>query len=803
MFFNQIKTACRNLFRYKNYSIFNIAGLAAGIAVCILIAVIIRFETSFDNFHKNKDRLFRVLREYHHPGDNGIFYGAAAPFPLPGVIKKDFPELKKTSAIVSSGDNQIMVLDQSGKTLKKFKEKKGVFAVEPDFFDMFDFKWLAGTAAGSLADPNSAVLTQETAEKYFGDWKQAIGKSIKVDNYFQLKVTGILANVPSNTDFQFKIVTPYSLFTWFAKSTNWSGSTDSHDCYIMMPDGMTKENFDPRLRAFFKKYRSTGDKDELVVQSLSEVHYYDAHSHLNNFLGRTIAKSSLRILWMIAAFILIIACVNFINLATAQAVNRAREVGVRKVLGSGKWQLRWQFLLETLILVLISVSLALIIVAFTIPPVGRILDIPISMGIVYSKEMLLFFLALVIIITPLAGFYPSVLLSGYNPIEALRSGLSLKTTKGISLRRGLVVFQFIIAQGLIIATIIMVRQMNYFNEQSMGFDKEAIIDVTFPGDSASNSKIEYLRSSLHAIAGIKNVSFNSQPPVTDNNNWIDFKYDHALKYNEQYSIMKYVDPDYLKTFGLELVAGRNFSSDTAHEILINERLLQDINVKNPQDALNKQMDIYDVVGPIVGVVKDFHSTGFKDKYSRVIFAPYKRWYGHAGIKLTAVRAPATLKAVESLWNKTFPDYVFEYQFLDASIEVFYKQENQLAQLYKIFAGIAIFLGCLGLYGLASYMSIQRIKEVGIRKVLGASIASIVYLFTKEFIILISIAFLIAAPIAWYFMHNWLQDYAFQINISGWIFIAGGLISILVALATVSYRAIRAAVVNPVNSLRSE
>jgi len=267
--------------------------------------------------------------------------------------------------------------------------------------------------------------------------------------------------------------------------------------------------------------------------------------------------------------------------------------------------------------------------------------------------------------------------------------------------------------------------------------------------------------------------------------------------------MKYVDPDYLKTFGLELVAGRNFSSDTAHEILINERLLQDINVKNPQDALNKQMDIYDVVGPIVGVVKDFHSTGFKDKYSRVIFAPYKRWYGHAGIKLTAVRAPATLKAVESLWNKTFPDYVFEYQFLDASIEVFYKQENQLAQLYKIFAGIAIFLGCLGLYGLASYMSIQRIKEVGIRKVLGASIASIVYLFTKEFIILISIAFLIAAPIAWYFMHNWLQDYAFQINISWWIFIAGGLISILVALATVSYRAIRAAVVNPVNSLRSE
>jgi hypothetical protein len=291
--------------------------------------------------------------------------------------------------------------------------------------------------------------------------------------------------------------------------------------------------------------------------------------------------------------------------------------------------------------------------------------------------------------------------------------------------------------------------------------------------------------------------------VTADNNWVDFKYDHAPKYNEQYSIMKWVDRDYLKTFGLTLLAGRNISSDTAHEIMVNEQLLRYMGMKNPEEALNKQMDIHDVVGPIVGIVKDFHSTGFKDRYSGVIFAPHRRWYNQAGIKLSAVQAPATLKAIESLWNKNFPDYVFEYGFLNESIESFYRQENQLAQLYKIFAGIAIFLGCLGLYGLASYMSVQRIKEVGIRKVLGASIGSIVYLFTKEFILLIAIAFLIAAPLAWYFMNQWLQDYAFRINISWWIFVAGGLTSILVALATVSYRAVRAAVVNPVDSLRSE
>ena len=800
MLFNHFKTAIRSLSRYKAYSIFNIAGLAAGIAVCILIATIIRFETSFDDFHKNKDQLYRVLTEYHH--ENSIQYGDAAPQPLPSVIKNEFPELKKTSGISSLGDIQIFVLDQNGKTINKFLEKKGMFAVEPDFFDMFDFKWLTGSPSTSLSDPLSVVLTQEMAEKYFGNWKKAVGKSINFNKYFVAKVTGILANPPPNTDFQFKVILPYKLLG-FSKSSNWASSSNDHDCYILLPPGITEASFSPRLRAMFEKYRPDGDKDELVIQSLSQVHYYDPVSHTGNFLRRTIAKSSLRILWMIAAFILIIACVNFINLATAQAVNRAREVGVRKVLGSGKWQLRRQFLLETFLLVIVSVSIAMVISSLAIPPIAKILELPLSLGLLYSKGMLLFFLWLALIVTVLAGFYPSVLLSGFNPIEALKSSLTIKSTKGISLRRALVVFQFIIAQGLIICTIIMIRQMNYFNNQSMGFDKDAIVDVTFPGDSVSNSKIDYLRSSLHAIPGIKDISFNSQPPATDDNNWTDYKYDNAQKYNGEYCISKWVDVDYLKTYGLTLVAGRNFSSDTAHEVMINERLLRDLKVKRPEDVLNKQMDIYQVVGPIVGVVKDFNSTGFKDKYSRVFFAPKKRWYQHAAIKLGSGEPSATLKAVEKLWNRTFPDYVFEYQFLDESIKNFYKQESQLAALYKIFAAIAIFLGCLGLYGLASYMAVQRIKEVGIRKVLGASIGSIVYLFSKEFIILIAIAFLVAAPLAWYFMNNWLQDYPFRVNISWWIFVAGGLISIIIALATVSYRAIRAAVVNPVTSLRSE
>ena len=384
------------------------------------------------------------------------------------------PEVKKSSGIFSFGDDQILVMDQNGKVVKRFKEKKGMFAVEPEFFDMFDFKWLAGNPKSSLSDKSSAVLTKEIAEKYFGDWKNALGKTIKLDNQFLVKVTGILENVPPNTDFQFKIVLPYADLG-LDKSTDWGSSSGSHDMYLMLPPGATAASFDPKLRAEFKKYRPADDKDEIVVQPLSEIHYYDAHSHTGNFLGRTIAKSSLRILWMIAAFILIIACVNFINLATAQAVNRAKEVGVRKVLGSGKWQLRLQFLAETFLLVLISVSLALVIASFAIPPVGRILDMPLSLGVMYSRDMILFFVGLIVVVTILAGFYPSVLLSGFNPIEALKSRLAIKSNRGISLRRSLVVFQFIIAQGLIICTIIMIRQMNYFNHQSMGFDKDELL----------------------------------------------------------------------------------------------------------------------------------------------------------------------------------------------------------------------------------------------------------------------------------------------------------------------------------------
>jgi ABC-type antimicrobial peptide transport system permease subunit len=398
-------------------------------------------------------------------------------------------------------------------------------------------------------------------------------------------------------------------------------------------------------------------------------------------------------------------------------------------------------------------------------------------------------------------------LSRFNPINALKNKLAVKSTKGISLRRGLVVFQFIIAQALIIATLIIIKQMSFFTNQSLGFNKESIINVPFPSDSVGISKLDYVKKELTAINGIQHISFSSNTPVEDNNdNWNTFNFDHSPKETDFYAITKWSDHEYVPTYQLSLIAGKNLEpSDTANGFLVNESLIKKLGINNPEDALNKEISMWggQLKANIIGVLKDFHDRSFRAPFAPLIVACFKNGYSQAGIKLVTKDASTVLKAIENIWSKSFPDFVFEYQFLDEKVDSFYKEERRLSHLYKIFAVIAIFLSCLGLYGLASFMALQRIKEVGIRKVLGASVSSVVYLFSKEFIILVGIAFIIASPIAWYFMHKWLQDYVYRINMSWWIFMVGGISAIIIALLTVSFQAIKAAIANPAKSLRTE
>jgi ABC-type antimicrobial peptide transport system permease subunit len=815
MFKNYFKTAFRSLIRNRNYTIINIAGLAVGIAVCMMIFIIIQYQTSFDNFHSKKDRIYRVLTEYHHADAATITYGKDVPFPMPIGLKTAFPQIEQVAPIFASHDDQLIIPDENGTSTKTFKEDKGLFFTEPSFFKIFDFPLLAGSYA-SLKEPNNVLLTKEIAEKYFGDWKTAIGKTIKLEvggYIFEhgthiLKVSGILATIPANTDFQLKLVVAYgtgATGSIMAKNTDWEDRTNSgFGCYIMLPPNISADNFNQQLRAYSAKVESPDDKDSHIIQPLTAVHY---DTQTGNYSNKTISHQLLNVLWLIAAFILLIACVNFINLKTAQAVYRAKEVGVRKVLGSNKSQLQIQFIVETFLIVTVAVMLATVITILALPYVNQLLELSLSFNILSNPAIILFLLSVTIVVTALAGFYPSIVLSRFNPVNALKSKITASTAKGISLRRGLVVFQFIIAQALIIGTLIIVQQMNYFMNQSLGFDKDAIINVPFRVDSAWFSKVDYLKQQLLSVNGVQAVSFSSNTPVEDADDmWSTFKFDNATKEADFKAITKFADNEYVPAYKLQLVAGRNLQpSKFTQEFLVNESLVKSLGFKKPEDILNKEISIWGdkIKCPVVGVLKDFNDRSFRNDLAPLLITTNNTMYSQAAIKLATTNISSTLQSVKTIWQQTFPDFVYEYRFLDDKIESFYKQENQLAQLYKIFAAIAIFLSCLGLYGLASFMAAQRIKEVGIRKVLGATAGNIVYLFSKEFMILIAIAFAIATPIAWYYMHEWLQDYAYRINISWWLFAAGGLAAIIIALATISFQAIKAAIANPAESLRTE
>ncbi len=804
MFRNYFKTAIRNLSRNKNYALINVLGLAVGTAASLLIFLVIQFETSFDNFHKKKDSIYRVATEFHN--QDGIDYTAGVSFPVAPQLRIDFPQLEEVACIFRMGDGQITIQKDATNQQKKLHEDN-IFYAEPEFFKMFDFGWLAGNAKTSLTETNSVVLTQEVAEKYFGDWRSAIGKTIKHDNKYTYKVTGIIKNVPANTDFPLSVVVSYSTLkkTNIERNLNdWVSTFGQAYTFVALPAELSLGKFNARLKSFAKKHKPAENaKDVFIAQPLSEMHYDD---RFGNYSNHTFSHELVKALVLIGIFLITIACVNFINLATAQAVNRSKEVGVRKVLGSNRSQLAFQFLGETALITVTAVVIAVVIAEAALPFLNKLLETMMTMNFIANPILILFVVIVTIFVTLLSGLYPAIILSGFNPVTALKSKVTFKMVGGISLRRALVVLQFAIAQMLIIGMLIVVSQMDYFKNASLGFDKASIVNVAIPGDSISHTKIDYLRNNLLKDPDIKNVSFSYASPSSDGNWQSDFKFDHATKNTDFSANLKWADADYFKTYNMQFVAGRPYyQSDTIREFVVNETLLRKLGIRNPKDAIGKEMSFWDgpFKAPIVGVVHDFNSFSLKQPMAPVVLSTWKDVYQTINIKMKAGAEKSTLAFVEKLWSQVYPDYVYQYQFLNETIANFYKQENQLSMLYKIFAGIAIFISCLGLYGLVSFMAVQRTKEMGIRKVLGATARNIVYLLSKEFTLLIIIAFAISAPVAYYLMYKWLQNYTYRIQLSASIFLLAIISSIIIAWITVGHRAIKVAIANPVKSLRTE
>jgi predicted permease len=801
---NYFKTAFRNLQRNKAYAFINVLGLAIGIAASLLIFLVIQFETSFDTFHTKKDHIYRIGSKF--TTQDGVSYSAGSAFPVGPALRTELPQIKQVARILKGGGEPVTVFNSDG---QKRKFKADLYFTEPEFFSLFDFEWLAGDPKNTLTQPNSVVLTKKTAEKYFGDWHAALGKTImhgthKDETY---TVNGILNDVPANTDFPLDVVVSFSTMQNTGLKSNlqdWVSTFGQAYTFVLLPSGISIPKLNKDLDALAKRHKPAEyAKDSYIAQPLSEIHYDE---RFGNYRSHTFSKALITALQLIGIFLILIACVNFVNLATAQAVNRSKEVGVRKVLGSSRKQLTLQFLSETGIITLVAVFVAVAIAVFALPFLNRLLSVQMSMNLVRDPAIILFLLVISIVVTLLSGLYPALILSGFNPVTALKTKITSKMVGGLSLRRVLVVLQFVIAHVLIIGTLIVVSQMNFFRNAALGFDKAAIVNVGIPGDSISRTKIEYLRNRLLDNPDIKNVSFSFSSPAADGNWNSDFKFDHATKNTNFNANLKWADVDYFKTYNLQFVAGRPYyPSDTVREVVVNETLLHKLGITDPKQAIGKQLDFWEgqMVVPIVGVIRDFNSYSLRQPMAPVVLGTWKDVYQTINLKIKPGREKAVLSYVEKLWNDTYPDFLYEYSFLDDTIANFYKEEARLSQLYKIFAAIAILISCLGLYGLVSFMAAQRTKEVGIRKVLGASVGNIVYLLSKEFSLLIIIAFALAAPLAYYIMHKWLQNYSYRIELGVSVFLLAVAGSMIIAWITVGHRAIKAALANPVKNLRTE
>ena len=791
------RTTLRSLFRNKIYTLLHIVGLAVGLAVCMIIFILIRFETGFDDFHANKANIVRLVTRFDR-AENGMLRSSGTPFALPAVLKEEVAAVKEVVPVASLQDMPVTIPDEKNISRKLFREKKGMVAITPAFFNVFSFSWLAGSPV-VLSQMDAVVLSKETAIRYFGDWRLAMGRTVELVGPFPLKVSGVV-DIPANTEFRFTVMVPYRLM--FPGTTDWASISESHQCYALLLPHTSPSHLQTMLNALSHKYMSGEHPHTLETQPLSVVHLDDS---MTNMGGNGINRRRINAMWCIALFILLVAVVNFVNLSVAQSVKRAKESGVRKVLGGNNGQLRKQFLLETFLLVQVAGILSLLIAGACLVPVGHLLQIDLQRSLLFQPAVMGFFGLITVTVTLTAGFYPALLISRFSPVQVLKGSLLTVPVGGVQLRKVLVVFQFVVAQSLIIATLIIVKQMHHFNTMPMGFEKRLILNVPVPGGREAMSKIELLHSRIAALPMVKEVSFSTAPPADGNNSWTGFKFNHAPEMASFAAIYKSVDAAFLPLYQMRLIAGRNVTAtDSIREFLVNEAMLKQLGFHGAEEMLDKEISMWDgaVKGPVVGVLKDFNTSSGKDKMAPVMLYNDPLSRNMASVKLLATGLPGAVDKIGALFKAIYPNDPYDPRFLDDTIAGFYVHEVQLARLYELFALIAVFLSCLGLYGLSSYMAVQRLKEVGVRKILGATPANIIYLFSREFIGMVCVAFLVAAPMAGYFLREWLQSYAYSTPLSWSIFALGGIATALVALITVGFHALRSALMNPARHLKN-
>ncbi|PHN00963.1 ABC transporter permease [Flavilitoribacter nigricans] len=794
MFNNYLKITFRQILKNKTASLINYAGLSIGLAAAMIIGLFVYNEWQTDKLIPEPDRTYRLLRVSNinnEPYDIGITSAPFAP-----ALEQDFAaEVAETVRLLDGGS-----LIELGE--KRFQEDNYFYA-DANFLTFFDLPLLYGDPGSALKDLHNVVVSKAIARKYFGDEKLAMGETIRVDNSYDAVITGVLDELPGPMHFQPDLV---ESTLELAEATWWSGWWNNNLCtYMRLKEGRTAADLAPFLPGFMDKYfgedfQRNGNRIDLRLQAVRDIYFakdirYDPMRHGN--------RQAVNIFFITALLLIVIACANYINLATAKAVERSKEVSIHKVLGSGRMRIVAQMLSESLMLTSASVLTAALLTKWAMPGFEQLFavefaaDLPIPM-IVGGL------LGLTLIVSLLAGLYPGWMLSSFRPAFALRGSTQAGNRNTAGLRKGLIIFQFALSVGLLCSTIFVRQQLNYLQNKELGFDKEHVLLLPINNPDIYNKR-ENFRQQLLRDPGVQEVAFLSGVPGGDH----DATSVQVPELNQNIRMRTaFVDLNVVSTLGLEIVAGRDFnpelSADSTQVVMLNERAVADLGTSQ-QEIIGKRvvMASFDTIPrTVIGVVRDYHFTSLHDAIEPLIISP-SFWARAIAVKAEGSRIPQIISAAETAWNAQAPDFPFEYQFLDERLDRLYQSEAQQGRLFALFAGIAIFIACLGMFGLASFAAATRTKEVGIRKVLGASIASIVSLLSIDFIKLIVIAMVIASPIVWYFMQDWLQNFAYRIDLQWWVFIAAGLGALVVAMISVSYQSIRAAVANPVESLKNE
>ncbi|MBC7745946.1 MAG: ABC transporter permease [Flavobacterium sp.] len=792
-----IKIAWRSLIKRKFYSVLNISGLAIAIACSLFLYLYISFHLSFDTYHVKSSTTYRVVNELlleetlYEKGGSMAMYKA---------LKRGLSRVTDAALMLDSYSFTVTV-NNGSKTEKRFKEDRNVALVSPEWFKMFSYSWIAGNPA-QLNAPNTVSITRKQAIKYFGN-VNPIGKTIVFDNRQPVKVVGLIDDKPGNTDLKAGMYVSLSslknLYPDISNDffTDWGWINSTTSIYLSITDKKSKREVESAIADLAKVHMGGNSKYyKFRLQPLADVHFDSQY-------GGATQKPLLITLTIIGILILIIASVNYINLSIAQQAKRSIEIGMRKVLGGTSKQLFIQFMTETLLTNCLAMLIAVGLVVLVLPSANQFLFAQEPLLLISYNGISIFLGILFILLITLSGFYPAFVLSKINVFKDLKN--ETQSLKAGFLRKILVVIQNSVAQTLIICTLIMVLQVRFLKHTDMGFNRNAVVLIPLP-DSAELKK-DFLRKKLEAMPHVQTFSFCFKSPSSENDRGGSVHFDNRPDWETWPARSAIGDTSYVKSFGLQIIAGRNIrESKTTHEYLINEKMVYKLGLKDPDDVIGKPLiagELDEQKGIIVGVVKDFNTKSLIKPVEPVLIASFPDLFSTLAVKLKGQDLQEAISGIRKSWEEIYPQEVFDYQFLDDQIANLYRKEDLQQKVILLAASVAIIISCLGLLGLVSLVTLQRTKEIGIRKVLGASVTSIITLLSKDFIKLIFIAITIASPLSWFFMNKWLQNFAYRIEVQWWVFALAAILAVMIALITISFQAIKAALANPVKSLRME